>query len=170
MTVGTEQLSFTKASDDLILEELGENQAWVATETVVQLSYAEWMRQQLELGENEVIPDSEDDLDGDGLSNGLEFFTGSNPEDDQDSLPVVSWVSEAEDGNRYLYLQVAQNVHALEGQELIPQFSYNLADWISFPEGHEVMDLEFSAGKLVRYLEPVDSTETIFIRLKLSDG
>ena len=169
MTVGAEQLSFTKASDDVLLEELEEDQVWVVTETVVQRSYAEWMRQLLELGENEAVPESEDDLDGDGLTNGLEFFTGSNPEDDGDSIPVVSWVAEADDGNRYLYLQVAQNAHALEGQEVIPQFSYNLEDWISFPEGHEIIDLEFSTGKMVRYLEPVDSTETIFIRLLLSD-
>ena len=68
------------------------------------------------------------------------------------------------------YLQVAQNVHSVEGQEVMPQFSYNLKDWISFPEGHEITDLDFRTGKLVRYLEPIDSTETIFIRLLLSDG
>ena len=128
------------------------------------------MRQILDLGEGEMVPESSGDLDQDGVVNGLEFFTGSNPADYQDQFPVVSWVAEGEDGNRYLHLLVAQNAHAVDGQEVTPQFSYNLEDWISFPEGHEMTDLEFSTGKLVRYLEPVDSTETIFIRLMLSDN
>lgn len=170
VTVGPEELSFTKASDNLILEELGEGEIWMAAETVVQRSYEDWMRQFLQLDESDPVPSSESDLDEDGLTNGLEFLTGSNPNDESESLPVKSWVERDEDGNRYLYLLIAQNAHALEGQEVVPQFSYNLQDWISFPEGHEITDLEFSTGKLVRYLEPVESTETIFIRLSLSDG
>ena len=123
----------------------------------------------LALGDGEAVPGSGDDFDGDGLSNGLEYFTGSDPSDERGALPVISWVAEGEDGNRYLYLQVAQNAHAVEGQEVVPEFSYNLVDWIAFPEGHEITDLDFITGKRVRFLEPVDTTETIFIRLKLSD-
>ena len=170
MTIGAEQLSYTQASGSLILDELEADEPWVYADTVVQKSYEEWMRQILELGEGEEVPNSSGDLDQDGLVNGLEFFTGSNPDDGRDQLPLVSWVSEGEDGNRYLYLLLTQNAHTVEAQEVIPQFSYNLQDWISFPEGHEMTDLDFSTGKLVRYLEPVDSTETIFIRLMLSDG
>ncbi|QXD23144.1 beta-propeller domain-containing protein [Opitutia bacterium ISCC 51] len=170
MIIGAEQLSFTQASGSHILEELGDGEPWAYADTVVQKSYNDWMTQLLGLGEGDNVPESAGDLDGDGVSNGFEFLTGSNPEDDQDVLPIVSWVAEGEDGERYLYLQVAQNVHSVEGQEVMPQFSYNLKDWISFPEGHEITDLDFRTGKLVRYLEPIDSTETIFIRLLLSDG
>jgi hypothetical protein len=166
--IGVDLLSLTEAGSDLILGILEEGESWMYTDSVQQFSYEGWMRQVFELNEEDPVPLSEDDSDGDGLSNGFEYFVGTHPGNQLDAIPIESWVSEELSGNRYLNLRMPYNFHATEGVSLIPQFSYDLKNWATLPESFAIEDEVFNPAHLVRYLEPVGSEGEVFIRLLLS--
>ena len=168
--IGIDLDVFTKtaASNHLLLGELAEDEPWMYTESADQMSYETWTRQALNLGVNDPVPSSEEDIDGDGLSNGLEFFAGSHPGNKLDTIPVESWISSDTEDSRFLHLRFAANPHASDSMVITPQYSTNLNDWVTFPDAFEEIEEPFNPEKLLRYVEPISSNENLFFRLVLS--
>ncbi len=168
VTLTLRSLIQTGGDDGVLIEELDDQESWIFSESVDQLSYKAWIQSVLGLEPGEDVPDGNDDSDGDGISNSWEYFAGSHPGSLAYCVPFESWVSTGQSGERYINIRLAYNLHAMEGIQTIPQFSEDLQNWIPFPEAFEMTEEDFSTARVYRYLEPVESLENLFLRLLLS--
>ncbi|MCB1124218.1 MAG: hypothetical protein KJT03_21890, partial [Verrucomicrobiae bacterium] len=169
VTINLVQLSTTEADGNLVLKGLEAEEPWYFAQSVDPLSYSEWMRQVMQLGEQAEIPSAELDTDGDGLSNAWEYFTGSHPGEKSERLAMMSWTDSDENGGHNLYLGLPYNLHAANSMSAIPQFSYDLDNWADFPEGFESLASDFSLMQVFRMVEPVETLEDLFVRLRVID-
>ena len=165
VTIEVKQLSKTKAESGLVLDGLGEEENWMFTHSIEPMSYESWISMALQLDPGDSIPDGSDDSDGDGLSNSLEYFTGSDPGTGFDAIFVESWIAEGVDGNRYIHLRLPVNLQASGNDEFQPQYSYDLNNWHSLPEAFDITNEPFDPAYTVRYLEPVGTESNLFIRV-----
>jgi hypothetical protein len=122
--------------------------------------FAEWIAQQ-GVPANQRGP--QDDPDGDGIPNLLEYALGGNAGiPGVDVLPVAGF--ESIDGNTYLSLAVSRNESA-QGVDLVVEVSGDLLTWDSGPAHTTV--LEESAVELwVRDNTPVTEATRRFIRVR----
>lgn len=161
-------LTYTTASSDGTLGVLDDSQHWNYLESVEEYSYEEWIRQILNLEGGESTPSMTDDLDGDGLTNGLEFFTGSHPGDSRDTSAIESWTTLDSLGSRYVSFRLSKNPSASGDLHLIPQFSDDLGNWQSVPGMFEISNDLFSTSPVIKYLEPLGVRDKLFFRVVLS--
>jgi hypothetical protein len=108
------------------------------------------------------------DPDGDGLSNRLEFFLGSDPLNGKvTAAPTVQL--EEEGGRRWLVLQYWRRG---EAKALTPavQFSESLGAWTNAPGTPETLYYEPSTGdRLLRQSVDVTDLPRMFLRLSLEE-
>ena len=158
----------TGADDGSLIKGLDDQEFWLFFESVDQLTYEAWIQSVLGLESEKDVPDELDDSDGDGISNSWEYFSGSHPQNNADSVPFESWISAGKNGERYINIRLMYNLHVMEQIQTIPQFSKDLKNWIPFPEAFEMIEENFSTARIYRCLEPVESLENLFLRVLLS--
>ncbi len=118
--VNLDSLRQTTATSDQGLGILEESMQWVYADSIERYDYGDWIRRSLNLGENEGVPSMDEDQDGDGLSNGLEFLTGSNPGDSGDTSPIEIGTRFGSDGYRYVVFRWNKNLAPLAKGNLFP--------------------------------------------------
>ncbi len=165
--VNLESLRQTKVTGDQEIGILEESTAWVYADSIERYEYDDWIRRSLDLGENEDIPSMVEDNDGDGLSNGLEFLTGSNPDDSGDASPIESWTTIDSAGFRYVVFRWNKNLSASSDSDLVPQYSDDLESWATAPGMFETSHDMFSTSSVIRYIEPLGVRDRRFFRLVL---
>jgi len=112
------------------------------------LSYADWATSK------SVIGTSDDDDDGDGLSNRFEYETGGDPRSAADApRPILDLGS----GSHAEFL-LKRNLEASEG-DLMVQFSSNLSDWTSQLPEFLSSTRETDGTATLRYRAPVPVAE-----------
>jgi len=169
MPVNLELLRLTPAGQDLDgIGVLSEADLWIYADAAERLSYEEWVREALSLGESDSLPAMAEDYDGDGLSNGFEFYTGSDPGDSGDAFPIESRVTLDSDGSRHITFRLNENPSAADGMYLVPQYSDDLQNWVTAPGMFETSQEVFSTAPRVKYLEPLGVREKRFFRIIIS--
>jgi hypothetical protein len=165
LPVNLESLRQTQATSDQGIGILEASRQWVYSDSVERYEYGDWIRRSFNLGENDEVPSMDEDSDGDGLSNGLEFLTGSNPGDVGDASPIESWTTFDSGGSRYVFFRWDRNLSASGEGELVPQYSDDLENWAIEPGMFETSQDLFSTSSVVRYIEPLGIREQRFFRL-----
>ena len=165
LPVNLESLRQTHATSDQEIGILEASRQWVYSDSVERYEYGVWIRRAFNLGENDGVPSMDEDSDGDGLSNGLEFLTGSNPGDVGDASPIESWTTFDSEGSRYVFFRWDRNLSASGEGELVPQYSDDLENWAIEPGMFETSQDLFSTSSVIRYIEPLGIREQRFFRL-----
>jgi hypothetical protein len=165
LPVNLESLRQTQATSDQGIGILEASRQWVYSDSVERYEYGVWIRRAFNLGENDGVPSMDEDSDGDGLSNGLEFLTGSNPGDVGDASPIESWTTFDSEGSRYVFFRWDRNLSASGEGELVPQYSDDLENWAIEPGMFETSQDLFSTSSVIRYIEPLGIREQRFFRL-----
>ena len=166
--IDLDSLSKTSALGNLILSSLEESRDWSFSDASEKIGYSDWISDVLELGEGEEIPSGDADTDGDGLSNAWEFVSGTDPNDASSRRRLKTGFTYDELGNGYLYLRLEFNLQALDVWDALPQVSPDLENWTDHSEGFQILEEEFSSVRLFRMQEPLNASNPLFVRLRVS--
>lgn len=166
-SISLDLLTLVRAESDLVVAGLAVDEPWAFTDEVPQMVYADWMRHALGLESGDAVPEAALDSDGDGLSNAMEYLTGSHPGDSEDANAVESWVFETQEGRQYVEMRSQVNIHATGGGELTPQYSNDLREWSISLDEFEVVEELFNPAKTYRYSEALEPGQPVFLRFLL---
>jgi hypothetical protein len=158
-------LPVTGADDSLLIGALPEGETWMAASSIVPIGYEDWMRDALGLAPGASVPAASEDSDSDGLTNGWEYHTGSNPGDPASAARMRSLVAVDDDGDRCFRAVIFVNPHAIGTMQ--PEMSSDAVDWAPNAD-IRITSIPFSSSVDLRI--PADVRSRAFLRVTFFDN
>ena len=158
----------TSSSGSNLLDSLDPDANWAFDDVVAPIEYEDWTRRALGLSPAEQVPPFFEDSDFDGRSNGWEYFTGSDPGNPREAIPLRVSIDTTEQGDRFLTGYLPLNPHATPFLLAVPSVSFDLQSWDDTPGTFETRVERFLTGTAIRLNDPVEVHEAVFMRVELT--
>jgi len=140
---------------------------WRFQPTAIRESYLEWLNHHFKsIDENgfPIVPSAESDSDGDGVSNLMEFYLGTAPNDFVSvAHPSVNLIK-TEDGNEYFVYNITPSP-SVNGVKHFIEMSHDLIHWKDTEDVVHWQDYGPVKSARVRYSG--DSPHSLYLRMKL---
>ncbi|MDB4712128.1 beta-propeller domain-containing protein [Verrucomicrobiales bacterium] len=166
LEIDISHMQMVKASSQDFIGSIPDGYGWRFQPSSDREGFEKWNKRHFEsMVENGLpVPSADMDSDGDGISNLIEFYTGTSPNDSVSAARPSVNIIEDEIGNKYFVWKIIPSPSA-DGVNMYFEISHDLINWQKAEKF--VKRQKYGPVISARLVETIDSRRSTYLRLRL---